>query len=71
MIRTPPRTPCTWDKVPVTFNADYAALLLSVSRRTVLYWCRMGDIPARKIGKYWTFDKDVIRSWMSGTEVQS
>ncbi len=69
-MRTTPRKPCTWDKVPVTFNADYAALLFDVSRRTILYWCKMGDIPAKKTGKRWIFDKETIMEWVAGKEVQ-
>ena len=70
-MRTPPRKPYTWDKIPVTFDADFAAMLFNVSRRTILYWCKMGEIPARKAGKFWLFDKEVIMNWINQKEVQS
>ena len=60
------KKPYTWDKVPQTFDAEYAAMLCAVSRRTILYWCRMGIIPATKPGKAWLFDKDAIREWIAG-----
>ena len=67
-MRTKPRKPCTWDKIDVTFGVDYAALLFNVSRRTILNWCNLGEIPARKVGKFWVFDQEVIKTWVSEKE---
>ena len=57
------KRPYTWDKIPVTFDAGFAAMLLGVDRRTILYWARMGDIPAKKVGKFWVFNKHDIMEW--------
>ncbi len=58
----------TWEKVPVTFGIDMAALLFGISRSTVLRRCRDGEIPAHKFGKFWTFNKIEIMKYLGVKE---
>jgi len=33
---------------------------------TVLMWCRTGQMPAKKVGKYWLISPEVFSAWLKG-----
>jgi excisionase family DNA binding protein len=42
------------------------AKMLNVSSITVYRLAKAGKIPARKVGRVWRFNRDVIASWLAG-----
>ncbi len=50
----------TWEKAPVLFDSEYAAILLGLRVQTVRYMARTGELPAVKIGRVWRFEKSAL-----------
>ena len=42
------------------------AKMLNVSSITIYRLAKAGRIPARKVGRVWRFNKDVVASWLTG-----
>jgi excisionase family DNA binding protein len=42
------------------------AALLRISRPTLFEMLRKGEIPARKVGRQWRFNRAVVLDWLHG-----
>ncbi|MCM1298204.1 MAG: helix-turn-helix domain-containing protein [Firmicutes bacterium] len=53
-----------WETLPVLIDADTLALLLRIDQQVVRKKARQGEIPgARKIGKFWYFEKNILQKF--------
>ena len=50
----------TWEKAPVVFDTEYAALLLGISKKTVQRMAKTGELPAFRVGCLWRFEKSAL-----------
>ncbi len=50
----------TWEKAPVIFDTEYAAILLGIHPATVRTMARLGQLPASKVGRLWRFEKSAL-----------
>lgn len=53
-----------WNMVPVTFGLEYAELIFNLKRATITRKCRDHELPGRKIGRKWIFNRDEIREML-------
>ena len=55
---------------PPLLNADQAANVLQMDRRTLIYWARRGYAPAHPMGegkrKMWRFVETELVEWVTG-----
>jgi excisionase family DNA binding protein len=58
--RSTPETAC-----PV-LDASGAAALLHVSTKTILKLARIGELPARKVGREWRFARSALLEYVAG-----
>jgi excisionase family DNA binding protein len=47
-------------------DAPGAAILLKVSTKTLLRLARAGELPARKVGREWRFEKSALLDHIAG-----
>ena len=62
------QTISNWDKLPVVLDLQTVALIFDVTEVTVKNWLYKGALKGVKIGNKWLFDKDYIRSYISGKD---
>jgi len=43
----------------------------SVPVRTIQYWCKTGELPAKKLGRDWVVDEEDARKFMAEREIIS
>ena len=55
---------------PVILTLEQAAEMLQLSTRTVQRMVSRGKMPGRRIGGQWRFDRDQLREWVRGAEVE-
>jgi len=58
----PKRAPPTDNEI---LDVAQAAEALGLSSRIVVNLVRTGELPGRKIGRFWRFHRSVIREWLS------
>jgi excisionase family DNA binding protein len=58
------------DEYPVILTLEQAAEMLQLSARTVQRMVSKGRMPGRRIGGQWRFDRDQLREWVRGAEVE-
>lgn len=55
-------------------NADEAAEILRMDRRTLIYWARIGYVPAHPLGegkrKLWRFLERELLEWVEARETE-
>jgi hypothetical protein len=55
-------------------NADEAAQILRMDRRTLIYWARVGYVPAHPLGqgkrKLWRFLEHELLAWVETRETE-
>lgn len=54
----------SWEQVPLILDLTQIAMLLGLDSETVRRKCVSGEIPAKKIGKFWRAEKNEIRRYM-------
>lgn len=59
------------DEFPIILTLEQAAELLQLSARTVQRLVSRGRMPGRRIGGQWRFDRDQLREWVRGAEVET
>lgn len=52
----------TWNDYPIVLTVTQAAALLNISAGTIAAKCKSGEIPATKIGRSWSIDRDQLRA---------
>ena len=55
-----------WDQVPVVFDLPMLSVLLGQSREMLRIRASRGEIPAKKVGREWRFEKEKILKWLGG-----
>ena len=50
------------------FTVDQVALVLGVSRRTIMNYLKRGQLAGVKIGGKWKFTAETVRRFMAGEE---
>ena len=55
---------------PIILTLEQAAEMLQLSARTVQRLVSKGQMPGRRIGGQWRFDRDQLREWVRGADVQ-
>lgn len=55
-----------WDELPLFFGSDIAGLMLNINANTITKMAAAGEIPAKKVGRFWRFEKDRFRKFMEG-----
>jgi len=55
-----------WDKLPVVLDLQTVALILNVTEATVKSCIYKGILKSSKIGRKWVFDKEYIKTYISG-----
>ena len=58
------------DEYPMILTLEQAAELLQLSARTVQRMVSKGKMPGRRIGGQWRFDRDQLREWVRGADVE-
>jgi excisionase family DNA binding protein len=51
---------------PEILTMEQAADLLQVSVRTLQRMVKTGDVPGRRVGRQWRFDRDQLKEWVRG-----
>jgi excisionase family DNA binding protein len=51
---------------PEIMTMEQAADLLQVSVRTLQRMVKTGDIPGRRVGRQWRFDREQLKEWVRG-----
>jgi len=49
-----------------TYTVDEAARLLRISRDSVVRAIQRGDLPGRKVGKFWRIPRAGFADWLQG-----
>ena len=57
------------DPMAEILTREDAAALLKVSPRTIQRLLKAGELPGRKVGGQWRFDRDQLRAWVRGERV--
>ncbi len=50
----------SWDEVPALMRTDEVAVMLRIPEDTVRKYCETDQLPAKKIGKFWIVDKQLL-----------
>ena len=58
------------DEYPMILTLEQAAEMLQLSARTVQRMVSKGKMPGRRIGGQWRFDRDQLREWVRGADVE-
>ena len=58
------------NEYPIILTLEQAAEMLQLSARTVQRMVSKGKMPGRRIGGQWRFDRDQLREWVRGAEVE-
>ncbi len=58
------------DEFPIILTLEQAAEMLQLSARTVQRLVSKGKMPGRRIGGQWRFDRDQLREWVCGADVE-
>lgn len=48
-------------------STDEAAEFLGIGKTKLYTWTREGKIPANRLGKKWTYDRDALTEWLRGS----
>ncbi len=57
-------------KFPIILTLEQAAQMLQLSSRTIQRLVSKGEMPGRRIGGQWRFDRDQLREWVRGADVE-
>ena len=60
------QTISNWDKLPVALDVHTVALIFDVSEVTIKNMIYRGELTGKKIANKWLFDKEYIKSCVSG-----
>lgn len=55
-----------WNKLPVALDLHTISLIFDVSEITIKRWLNKGYLKGVKIGNKWLFDKEYVKSIISG-----
>lgn len=58
------------DEYPIILTLEQAAEMLQLSARTVQRMVSKRKMPGRRIGGQWRFDRDQLREWVRGADVE-
>jgi excisionase family DNA binding protein len=47
-------------------DAEAAAVVLGIAKRTLLQMARKGEVPGKKLGRQWRFHRSTLRRWVAG-----
>lgn len=53
-----------WSQVPLFLDLCQMAMLLNLDSETVRLKCASGEIPAKKVGKFWRIEKNKFKVYM-------
>jgi excisionase family DNA binding protein len=53
---------------PDVLTAEQLAAMLQVDEKTIARLAAHGEIPGRKIGRYWRFSREAILDWLATPE---
>lgn len=53
-----------WSELPVVMTADEVADVLRISYKTVLRLRERGELPGRKVGREWRFNRRDVMEYM-------
>jgi PTS system nitrogen regulatory IIA component len=59
------------NELPIILTLEQAAEMLQLSPRTVQRMVSKGKMPGRRIGGQWRFDREQLREWVRGAEVEA
>ena len=62
MLRKKPIT--SWEQVPLILDLAQISMLLGIDNETARRKCVSGEIPAKKVGKFWRAEKNEIRRYL-------
>ncbi len=51
---------------PEVLTLEQAAEMLQVSTRTIQRLAKKGEMPGRRVGGQWRFDREQLRHWLRG-----
>ncbi|MCL1802226.1 MAG: helix-turn-helix domain-containing protein [Eubacteriaceae bacterium] len=63
---TKPSAILDWSKLPVVMTTAEAANLLRLAAPRVSAMAKNGEIPSRKLGGVWRFEREALRAWILG-----
>jgi excisionase family DNA binding protein len=55
---------------PEILTMEQAAEFLQVSTRTIQRMVKAGEIPGRQVGSQWRFDREQLREWIRGEQIE-
>lgn len=59
----------SWENYPLVMNSSELAQMLGVHVNTIKRLALAGEIPARRVGRNWRYNRDTIREWLSGKDI--
>jgi len=59
------------NEYPVILTLEQAAEMLQLSTRTIQRLVNKGRMPGRRIGGQWRFDRDQLREWVRGADMEA